>query len=160
MKRPLIIGYGNPLREDDGIGWRAADLLRKSIPEEAADVIQCQQLLPELAAPVEGASLVIFLDAALDQEPGRISLRSVRSGDAAAWSHHLAPGQLLGLLGQTPPAYWITGGISATGWHEGLTAEGEDSAARMAAAALSLLPGPKELDGVGATHTTDPAPPQ
>jgi hypothetical protein len=30
MKRPLIVGYGNSLREDDGIGLRAAELVESN----------------------------------------------------------------------------------------------------------------------------------
>ena len=35
MARVLIVAYGNPLRSDDGVAWRAADLLAEkfSIPE-------------------------------------------------------------------------------------------------------------------------------
>ena len=32
MGRVLIIGYGNPLRGDDGFGWHAAERLRETAP--------------------------------------------------------------------------------------------------------------------------------
>ena len=140
MNKPLIVGYGNPLREDDGIGLRAAELVEGSLASGVSDIVQCRQLTPELALRIRSASMVIFLDAALDREPGSVSITPVRSRDSSPWSHHLSPGQLLSLGESAPPAYWITCGASAMGWREGLTAEGEQFAANMAAAALSLLP--------------------
>ena len=34
MARLLIIGYGNPLRGDDGLGWRAAEDLAREFPND------------------------------------------------------------------------------------------------------------------------------
>lgn len=139
MKQPLIIGYGNPLREDDGIGWRAAELVEGDLKPSEADVIRCHQLTPELADEIGRASVVVFLDAAVDEEPGGISVRRVVAGPSTAWSHHLAPSQLLGLVDRPPPAYWITCGVASVEWREGLTEEGAARAKRLAATALSFL---------------------
>jgi hydrogenase maturation protease len=158
MKRPLVIGYGNPLREDDGIGPRAAEIVQQSLAPGAARVLQCQQLTPELALEIEDTSRVIFLDAALDQPPGEITLTNLQKAESSAWSHHLTPRQLLSLVEDPPPAYAITCGVLRTGWREGMTAEGEHNAVRMAIAALSLLPEPRELAGLVATHTSRPVP--
>jgi len=157
MKRPLIIGYGNPLREDDGIGLRAAELVERSLAPGEADVVQCHQLTPELALQVHHASIVIFLDAALDREPGKVSVIPLYKVGPSAWSHDLSPSQLLSLVDNVPPAYWITCGVSRTGWREGLTARGEGLAVGMAAAALSLLPEHKQRGDVAAIHTMHPA---
>jgi hydrogenase maturation protease len=157
MKRPLIIGYGNPLREDDGIGLRAAELVERSLTSGEADVLQCHQLTPEVAVQVQDASLVIFFDAALDREPGKISVIPLYKVGPSAWSHDLSPSQLLSLVDKVPPAYWITCGVSRTGWRESLTAQGEGLALAMAAAALSLLPEHRQHGDVGAMHTTHPA---
>ena len=46
--KALIIGYGNPLRGDDGIGPAAAALLAGDAAD-GAEVLACHQLLPELA---------------------------------------------------------------------------------------------------------------
>ncbi len=32
MTQVLIVGYGNPLRCDDGLGWSAAEALSRSLP--------------------------------------------------------------------------------------------------------------------------------
>jgi hydrogenase maturation protease len=157
MKRPLIIGYGNSLREDDGIGLRAAELVESNLAPGEADVLQCHQLTPELAACIQRSSLAIFLDAAADRKPGAVSVAPVSAREPSAWSHRLSPPQLLSLVDGAPPAYWITCGVAAVGWREGLTVQGEISAAKMAAAALSLLPEHKPHGDVAAIHTMPPA---
>lgn len=137
--RPLIIGYGNTLREDDGIGWRAAELLQQKLRPGAADIVQCHQLVPELAAEVEAASVVIFLDAAVDQEPGAVLVAPVEKQEFSPWSHRLSAGQVLQFANNAPPAYLIRGGALRTGWRGGLTVPGEQAAARMAEAVIRLL---------------------
>jgi hydrogenase maturation protease len=141
--RTLVIGYGNPLRQDDGIGIRAAELLAKRLPPGNAEIIQCHQLTPELAAEIAESALVVFLDAACDLEPGMVFSTSVLSQRAGAWSHHLSPAQLLGLseqvCGNGPPAILIRGGIQASEFGESLTSLGEQTATRMADEAQALL---------------------
>jgi len=141
--RPLIIGYGNPLREDDGMGWRAAQLLEAQLAPGTADVIQCQELTPELAARFEGASLVVFLDAACDQHPGTVSSEEVNAGGNSAWSHHLSPAQLVRLSEQVGsaarPAFLIRGGAFRMDLRDRLTALGEKTAAEMARLAHALV---------------------
>ncbi len=135
-KRTVIIGYGNPVRQDDGVGWRAAELLELALPAGSAEIVQCHQLTPELAANLEDASLVIFLDAACDQEPGAISSQPVHAEGAVVWSHYLTPGQLLSfceqLGGKAPPAFLIRGGIKYMDLSEGLTELGKQTASQMA----------------------------
>ena len=48
-RKALIIGYGNPLRSDDGFGWHAGRLLAQALAGQEAEVITCHQLTPELA---------------------------------------------------------------------------------------------------------------
>lgn len=141
MKRALIIGFGNPLREDDGIGWRAVELIERT--DDEIDVIKCQQLTPELAEAIGQASLVIFLDASVDQAPGTVSSRPLAKEVPAAWSHQLSPAQLIALAEEmnwtAPPAYLITGGVDHIGWSEGMTPRAEQCAVEMAGAAERLL---------------------
>ncbi len=139
----LVIGYGNPLRQDDGMGWRAAELLERKFSSGAVEVVQCHQLTPELAAKVVNASLVVFLDAACDQDPGAVSSAPVRAEGHVTWSHRLSPAQLLSLSQQlgspAPPAVLVRGGILHAGLAEGLTELGEQTAAKMADVAHALL---------------------
>ena len=141
--RPIVIGYGNPLRQDDAIGWRAAELVERSLPAQAVDVIQCHQLTPELAEKLGSASLVLFLDAAADEDPGRICFQPVRAQEPGVWTHYLVPGQLLGLAQQlqdeAPPAFLISGGALQMGMGDTMTNNAEQCAERMAALAVRLV---------------------
>ncbi len=85
MGRTLVAAFGNPFRRDDGVGAAVANSLLKELgrdPLEAlddglgnlghqVDVIQVQQLAPELADTVEGYDLLIMVDAhvGLIEEP-------------------------------------------------------------------------------------------
>jgi len=143
----MVIGYGNPLRQDDGLGLRAAEILEAS----GIEVIRCSQLTPELAAAIADSNLTIFLDAAADLEPGVVRCTEVTSEAASAWTHQLTPGQLLSLasmFGNTPRAVLIAGGPISMDFGEGLTAGGEECARRMAAAALRVIAGELQPSGV------------
>jgi hydrogenase maturation protease len=143
IKQPLLIGYGNCLREDDAVGWHAAERAGQTMTPGSADVIQACQLTPELAAKIAGASVVIFFDAALDQQPGSVRIQCVEPEDAQSWTHHVSPGQILGMAAQLdgggPPAFLITGGVERVGWNEHLSSGGEAVAAEMAVAGARIL---------------------
>ena len=110
----LVVGYGNPLRGDDGIGWHAASLLASDPRLAGARVLARHQLVPELAVDVSRASLVVLIDAAANGEPGSISVRRVQPGQPvlAALSHHLDPPALAGLAealyGAVPPIVLVS----------------------------------------------------
>jgi hydrogenase maturation protease len=95
--RLLVIGFGNPLRSDDGLGWRIAERLAAEWPE--AEVITCQQLTPELAEPISRAARVAFVDAAADGAPGRLHEQRLLPAAVApaSFTHHLSPNALLAL---------------------------------------------------------------
>ena len=48
-RNTLIIGYGNPLRGDDGVGQAVARAFEAEAAIEGAEVVSCRQLTPELA---------------------------------------------------------------------------------------------------------------
>jgi hydrogenase maturation protease len=77
MPGTLIIGYGNPLRGDDGLGWQVAGELAKCV-DALISAVAVQQLTPELAEPVSDADLVIFVDASCHGEPGSWRCESIR----------------------------------------------------------------------------------
>ncbi len=58
----LVIGYGNTLRSDDGVGPAIAQAVSEWQHPQIHTII-CHQLTPELADPIAAASLVIFVDA-------------------------------------------------------------------------------------------------
>ncbi len=125
------------------MGRRAAELLEERLAPGTAEVIQCHQLTPELAAKVDGASLVVFLDAACDQHPGTVLCQPVAGAGNSAWSHHLSPAQLLRLseeLGSAArPAFLVRGGAFRMDLCDHLTTSGERTAAEMARLAHALV---------------------
>ncbi|MHB1398498.1 MAG: hydrogenase maturation protease [Trichloromonadaceae bacterium] len=110
----LIIGYGNCLRGDDGVGYRLAELLRDRLPLARARVLAEHQLTPELALELAAPEIdrVLFLDARRDQrEPLILSNIAPPAGDASC-GHQLSPGLLLhlttSLYNQAPSAWLLT----------------------------------------------------
>jgi hydrogenase maturation protease len=112
--RTLIIGYGNPLRSDDGFGWHASRLLAEELSGGDAEVITCHQLTPELAERLSQAKRAVFIDADAQGKPGEIHRRAVRPQVAASssFTHSCTPAGLLAsaqrLYGHRPPAVVIT----------------------------------------------------
>ncbi|MCC6802731.1 MAG: hydrogenase maturation protease, partial [Anaerolineae bacterium] len=111
----LLIGYGNPLRCDDGVGWFLASQLAADINDRHTRIIAAHQLTPEMAEAVSQASEVLFLDAAVGEEPGMWAVSAVPPSlqlKLSALVHTLTPGALLGLsealYGTAPPARIVT----------------------------------------------------
>ena len=127
----LVVGYGNPLRGDDGVGRRAAELLADDPRLRGVTVLSRHQLTPELAADVTEASLVVLVDACDAGEAGAISVRRVSAGAASASvsSHRVEPADLVALAlelwGASPPVFVVSVGASSMGVDERLSPEVE-----------------------------------
>ena len=109
--RLLVIGYGNTLRSDDGVGPRVAEEVEK-LNLSAVRSIMRGLLTPELAEPISQARRVVFVDASVEV-PGRLQLRPLSAGSSSQIMAHTAdPRTLLALardvFGQAPPAWWLT----------------------------------------------------
>jgi hydrogenase maturation protease len=105
----LVIGYGNELRRDDGLGPRVARAVAEwGLPDVRA--LARHQLTPELTETVAGADAVFFVDAAADDEPG-VRIRPVRSeGLGSVLGHMSSPAELLDLaavLHDRRPTAWL-----------------------------------------------------
>ena len=61
----LVIGYGNTLRGDDGVGPRVVEAIG-TLGLPGVRTLICPLLTPELADPISRAEKVIFVDAAMD----------------------------------------------------------------------------------------------
>jgi hydrogenase maturation protease len=124
---PLVIGYGNPLRGDDGFGWQMAQQLAGLLPEDSATVLAAHQLTPELAEPISAASRVLFVDARDDGRPGELAVLGLTDDGAppATFSHDVDPSALLTLAltlyGRCPPAVILSVGGSDFGYGLGLS---------------------------------------
>lgn len=126
MARTLIIGYGNPLRGDDGLGWHAAGQLRMMKLKDA-DVLTLHQLTPELAEDASRAELVIFLDASETGTPGEWRNETVLpEAGPQAFTHHASPAGILSnagaLFGNTPKGLLFTMTGESFDYREGLSA--------------------------------------
>jgi hydrogenase maturation protease len=112
MTQVLIVGYGNPLRCDDGLGWSAAEALSRSLPFPEMEIVVCHQLTPELADSLRSADIVFFIDAARDGQPGELSCEPVTLQPGIIRSHQLSPAHLLAmaqqLYGATPRAFTVS----------------------------------------------------
>ena len=129
--RSLVIGFGNPLRSDDGIGWRIARELRSRLDASKTEVIECHQLAPDLADTIHAAALIIFVDAAMDGVPGEVRHRRIvalpAEDSSTAFSHGLTPDALLSLAAnlyaKVPEAHLFTVSGRTFGYGESFSPE-------------------------------------
>jgi len=107
----LVIGYGNTLRGDDGVGPRVAEAV-EALHLPGVRTLVCQQLSPEHAAPIAQAQTVIFVDASVDA-PREVQFRPLEPNDTTQLLAHAAdPRTMLALsrdvFGHVPKAWWLT----------------------------------------------------
>ena len=133
MTNVLVIGYGNPDREDDGVAWHVLKALSDHFgsPIEETDggvfdqthqpqLIFALQLTPEMAESVAGYDRVCFVDAhtgAYAQEVRAVPVEPAYQ--TSPFTHHLTPETCLSLAGSlyghVPPALVV----SVRGYHFG-----------------------------------------
>ncbi|MBP9900025.1 MAG: hydrogenase maturation protease [Verrucomicrobia subdivision 3 bacterium] len=124
----LVIGYGNTLRGDDGVGPRVAEAVA-ALHLPGVRTLICQQLSPEHAVPISQAETVVFVDAAMDA-PKEVQLRPLEPGASSQLMAHAAdPRTMLALardvLGHAPRAWWLTIPATKMEFSESLSAEAE-----------------------------------
>jgi hydrogenase maturation protease len=107
----LVIGYGNLLRSDDGVGVKVAEAV-EALHLPGVNTLVCQQLSPEHAEPISRARLVIFVDAAVDA-PKTVQLRKLEPNESSQLMAHAAdPRTMLALARDVyrhcPEAWWLT----------------------------------------------------
>lgn len=117
MSGLLVVGYGNPIRGDDGVGWRAVEVLQADPRLEGATVLARHQLTLELAEDVAAVDLVVLVDAST-APAGSVEVTEVASvGPAGAWSHAVDPAALLELAerlyGRAPPTFVLSVGTAS-----------------------------------------------
>lgn len=151
--RRLVIGIGNSLRQDDGVGWHLAEALAAGVEAGALaelEVLAVQQLTPELVEPIAAAGAVVVVDAVITAagagpaglEPLRLEpLHPAGASGPAPLTHHATPGALLALAmalhGTCPPAWQLLIPIAATA--TGFGEELSPGASARLAEALDLL---------------------
>jgi hydrogenase maturation protease len=124
MRADLVIGVGNPLRGDDGVGWWLARLARRAdraglpIGDQTKNGVPqvrlVPQLTPELALEVAAARRVLFVDAwcgaGAEAAPTLRPLRPGGGDGGADLGHGLDPAALLALaslFAEEPPPAWL-----------------------------------------------------
>jgi hydrogenase maturation protease len=113
--RVLVIGYGNPSRQDDGVGLAVVNGLRErlgQVPLEEGedgfddlgrdlDTLFLQQLSPELAETLTEYDHMVLVDAHFGIYPELVHYTELDPQvEAAIVSHHFKPGTLLALAHQ------------------------------------------------------------
>ena len=86
----VVVGYGNSLRTDDGLGWHAAQRLTGDPRFAGTTILQRHQLVPELAYEISAAAVVVFIDATTSIPPGQVASERVRRA-----SRPVAPGRTI-----------------------------------------------------------------
>lgn len=95
----LVIGYGNHLRRDDGLGWLVARTLQDEVDRDNVEILAEFQLFPEMAYTISHADLVVFVDASLGEVPGTITRVDIGVDSdfpaSDAFLHNFNPAHLL-----------------------------------------------------------------
>ena len=125
----LLIGYGNPLRRDDGVGPRVVEAVA-ALNLAGVSVIVQHQLVPELAEAISGARTVIFVDGSAKAGDG-VGLDEIHARDVEQTLAHTSdPRSLLALtkqiFGRSPPAWSLAIPVKDLGFGEGLSPEAQD----------------------------------
>lgn len=122
MTRILLIGYGNDLRGDDGLGWVVAQHLAETLQCPDVEVLPVHQLYPELAESISRAEFVIFVDAREGDHPGELHYARMTAppinadehiqAGSSAFTHFVDPGLLTlaarDLYGARPQAIMLS----------------------------------------------------
>lgn len=112
----LVIGIGNPLRQDDGAGWMLAERMANALHalDAAARVLCVQQLAPEHAVDVVAADVttVCFADVAVDAPGLRLVALDLKAAPAeyTQVTHQIGPITVLAYaatLGAVVPIAWL-----------------------------------------------------
>lgn len=151
----LVIGYGNTLRTDDGVGRLAAERLADDPRLDGVRVIARHQLTPELALDISSAALVVFVDAGHGPPAGTTTVEPLgpagRTG--AGWSHHLDPSNLVDLAGElygtTPDAVIVRIGVGSLALGDRLSPMVDAALPGLVDAVAALIADRKATRGAG-----------
>jgi hydrogenase maturation protease len=93
----LIIGYGNEVRRDDGVGVVIANQFIAEEPPDDWRIITAHQLMPEHAYDVAAAEQVVFVDASIEGRPGNVTMTELAPSTHMEDAHALTPPGVLRL---------------------------------------------------------------
>ena len=128
--RILVLGYGNPGRQDDGLGPAVAERIEAlGLPDVTVDADY--QLNIEDGATLAEHDVVLFVDASKDA-PAPYAIEPVAAASEIAFtSHSVSPDSILAIceehFGASPKAWTL--GIRGYEWEmaEGMTPQAEEN---------------------------------
>ncbi len=143
MKKILIIGYGNPAREDDGLGPATAQAI-EDMHIDGVSVEINYQLTVEDSVSIAAHDVVVFIDAALHGEEQFRFFPVEPVYEEGVNSHSISPEALMGLaekiFSASTEAYMLAiRGYSFSMFEESMTERAEknlDRAVEFMASAL------------------------
>ena len=111
MNRILLLGYGNPDRQDDGVAWHILRALtvKLGLPAPSSyedefpindrlDFAFTLQLTPEMSEDISAYERVCFVDAHTGHIPQPVRIIEVQSEfQRSPFTHHLTPQSLLAM---------------------------------------------------------------
>jgi len=105
--RVLVLGYGNPSRQDDGAGHVLAWLVARAIRKYGDEAVlwRGHQLLPEAVLEAEDIDVAVFCDASLLSYDEGYALEKVepsKSGADGLNIHTFGPGSVLAFAAEIP----------------------------------------------------------
>ncbi len=120
----FVLGYGNPGRQDDGLGPKAAESVA-ALGLECVTVEIAYQLNIEDAFGISGHDVVVFVDASIDA-PEPFSFEPLVPADEVTFtSHSVSPGSIMKLcadhFGPAPQAWVMAVRGYTFEFEEGLT---------------------------------------
>jgi len=151
--RTLIIGYGNPDRQDDGVAWHILSALAVRLGLPAPDSYEDEfpahdrldfafhlQLTPEMAEDISAFGRVCFVDAHTGDVPTSVQMVTVHSEfQRSPFTHHLTPQSLLSMCetiyGRKPEAALL----SVRGYQFGFDRQLSPRTAALLPEALDLI---------------------
>jgi hydrogenase maturation protease len=126
LNQTLVIGYGNPDRQDDGVAWHVLHALAVRLdlpapdsyedffpPNDRLDFVFNLQLTPEMAEEIAPYERVCFVDAHTGSIARQVQLVPLEGQfQHSPFTHHLTPQSLLSmcqaLYGKTPQAVLLS----------------------------------------------------
>jgi len=100
----LVIAYGNPYRNDDGVGHYIANEIQKWADEKKIDeitIIAAYQLDLDMTEDISIAESVFFLDAHIEEYSPEIVINKIEAKKSNGFTTHVfTPSDLMALVNQ------------------------------------------------------------
>ena len=138
----LIIGYGNPHRQDDGLGPYVVNRLKKRLNHiPGVYFLTMHQLTADIVEKLQYFDIIFFIDATVDELRYGFKFSKVKPefGLSHYLTHYLKPSLLLGLLQSTYHHNPVTVEVAIQGNNFGFRQELTSEAKTRAEKAISEI---------------------